>query len=233
MAYDYYNDASCSDYENSAAYLASGDCETMYDGYSPVRSATISVSSGTLVWTRNMGNSTALNCPGSTGPGYYEFDVPVTDINAGTCANNFDNIDGGFSFYNTSVDLASSSSGSSSSTASVGGGGGGLSTGAIAGIAVGAAVVIVAILVLARCHTLTQGTESDGRTGLGGYSSWAPPRILPQTIRRSRTETMELATPRVVQLKLVDEVFSAISEAPLSLSPFDVMHQRNFTVLSV
>ncbi|POM74912.1 TKL/DRK protein kinase [Phytophthora palmivora] len=43
MAYDYFYGDDCTDYENSAAYRASGECETMFDGYSPVRSATILV----------------------------------------------------------------------------------------------------------------------------------------------------------------------------------------------
>ncbi|EGZ28956.1 hypothetical protein PHYSODRAFT_294319 [Phytophthora sojae] len=69
MAYDYYYDTACTDYENSASYRASVDCETLYDGYSPVRSATISISNGVLTWTRNMGSiGSALKCPGSTGP---------------------------------------------------------------------------------------------------------------------------------------------------------------------
>ncbi|KAG7391908.1 hypothetical protein PHYPSEUDO_003114 [Phytophthora pseudosyringae] len=63
MAYDY------TDYENSAAYRASGDCETLFDGYSPVRSATISVTSSGLVWTRNMGPiATTLGCAGAGAP---------------------------------------------------------------------------------------------------------------------------------------------------------------------
>jgi serine/threonine-protein kinase TNNI3K len=147
MAYDYFNDATCTDFENAAAYLASGDCETLYDGYSPFRSATISVSDGVLVWTRNTGNaSTALNCPGSTGTDYYEFDVPIGDISNATCEN-FENIGGGFVFYNTTVETSSSGSSSSTSISS----GASLSGGAIAGIACGAAVVVVFFVVLACC----------------------------------------------------------------------------------
>jgi len=114
MAYDYYYDSECTAYENSASYRFSGDCETLYDGYSPVRSATISTVSGVLVWARNLGStSSALNCPGASGGGYYEFHVPVGDINAGTCKS-FDGIEGGFVFYNNSaVVMTLSNSGSS------------------------------------------------------------------------------------------------------------------------
>ncbi|KAG3027339.1 hypothetical protein PC120_g5466 [Phytophthora cactorum] len=82
MAYDYFYGGDCTDYENSAAYRASGDCETLIDDDSPARSATISVTSSGLVWTRNMGpTATSLGCPGEGAPGYYEFDVPSSDIN--------------------------------------------------------------------------------------------------------------------------------------------------------
>ncbi|KAG3076486.1 hypothetical protein PC128_g7653 [Phytophthora cactorum] len=102
MAYDYFYGGDCTDYENSAAYRASGDCETLIDDDSPARSATISVTSSGLVWTRNMGpTATSLGCPGEGAPGYYEFDVPSSDINTGACKN-FKDIGGGFSFYDTS-----------------------------------------------------------------------------------------------------------------------------------
>ncbi|KAL3666678.1 hypothetical protein V7S43_008307 [Phytophthora oleae] len=148
MAYDYYNNGNCTEYENTASYLATGDCEPLYDNYSPFRSATISISNGVLVWIRNVGNaSTALDCPGSSGPDYYEFDVAISNISDKACQN-FKDISGGFIFYNTSVDL---SSGSSSSVDLGSSTGDGISTGAIAGIAVGAVVVIVAIIVLTCC----------------------------------------------------------------------------------
>ncbi|KAG6971306.1 hypothetical protein JG688_00004474 [Phytophthora aleatoria] len=101
MAYDYFYGDDCTDYESSAAYRASGDCETLIDDDSPARSATISVTSSGLVWTRNMGpTATSLGCPGEGAPGYYEFDVPSSDINTGACKN-FKDIGGGFSFYDT------------------------------------------------------------------------------------------------------------------------------------
>ncbi|KAF1794872.1 hypothetical protein GQ600_27454 [Phytophthora cactorum] len=123
MAYDYYNDGDCSDYENSASYRATGDCETF-------------------------------------GNHYYEFDVAISDISdTGNACKNFDEILGGYIFYNTSVDLAASSSSSSfvvssssstskdsslaasSSSSSPTSNDSTLSTGAIAGVAIGAAVL--------------------------------------------------------------------------------------------
>jgi serine/threonine-protein kinase TNNI3K len=174
VAYDYSYDASCTDYENSAAYRASGDCETMYDPYLLFRSATISISSEGLVWKRNMGSTdSALNCPGSSGPGYYEFDVPMANVNTGAC-NNYENIDGGFVFYNTSAaapvidpsfnagksssssagnDTAGSAhrgsdSGSSSSPVSTESG---LAVGTVVVIVGGVAVLVVTIIVLGCC----------------------------------------------------------------------------------
>ncbi|RAW42338.1 hypothetical protein PC110_g1519 [Phytophthora cactorum] len=174
MAYDYYNDGDCSDYENSASYRATGDCETLYDNYSPFRSATISISNGTLVWTRNIGNaSTALNCPGRSGNHYYEFDVAISDISdTGNACKNFDEILGGYIFYNTSVDLAASSSSSSStskdsslaassSSSSPTSNDSTLSTGAIAGVAIGAAVIMAVIIALVCCIR--------GRRNKGGH----------------------------------------------------------------
>ncbi|KAK1947825.1 Serine/threonine-protein kinase STY17 [Phytophthora citrophthora] len=154
MAYDYYNNDDCTDYENTGAYRASGECEPLYDGYSPFRSATISMKNGVLAWTRNMGNaSAALNCPGPTpNSSYYEFTVAVSNISVKACQN-FKDIEGGFIFYNTSVDL---SSGSSST-------GNGTSTGAIAGIAAGVVVVIVAILLLI-CYLRKRSKRGGGST---------------------------------------------------------------------
>ncbi|KAG7380031.1 hypothetical protein PHYPSEUDO_007843 [Phytophthora pseudosyringae] len=86
MAYDYYFEDNCTDFGNAASYRASGDCEPLYTydkGAGPFRSATISISDTGLVWTRNMGSMDgALDCPGSGGEGYYEFDVSIADINA-------------------------------------------------------------------------------------------------------------------------------------------------------
>ncbi|ETP37757.1 TKL/DRK protein kinase [Phytophthora nicotianae P10297] len=102
MAFDYYWEDDCTNYDNSAAYRAGGDCEAMIVDDKTARSATLSVSSSGLVWTRNMGPiATSLGCPGEGAPGYYEFDVPKSDINTGACKN-FKDIGGAFSFYDIS-----------------------------------------------------------------------------------------------------------------------------------
>ncbi|POM71262.1 TKL protein kinase, partial [Phytophthora palmivora] len=171
MAYDYYNNNDCTDYENSAAYLASGDCEALYDGYSSFRSATISVSNGTLVWKRNMGNtSSGHNCLGSTGLGYYEFDVPIEDISEATCYNVADMV-GGFIFYNTSVTPSSST-------------GSGISGGAIAGIAVGIITVIVGIIALVCAWT--GGVTADSEPSTLGAGLWNDSVIIATRVPRDQ-----------------------------------------------
>ncbi|KAE8972251.1 hypothetical protein PR001_g26663 [Phytophthora rubi] len=171
MAYDYYNNGDCTDYENSASYRASGDCETLYDDYHPVRSATISTLNGVLVWTRNMGPiGSALKCPGATGPEYVEFDVSIADINNNTCKNAFTGIDGEFVFYNMSAasttDISSSDIGESGSTSTSGinpdssASGSGLAIGAVVGIVAGIAVVLVAITA-ASCWLWKRSKRND------------------------------------------------------------------------
>ncbi|KAG7380028.1 hypothetical protein PHYPSEUDO_007840 [Phytophthora pseudosyringae] len=135
MAYDYYFARTLE------TQLRIGDCESLY-GLGPTgeqfRSATISVSDATLVWTRNMGTvDGALNCPGVGGEGYYEFDVRIAEVYTQTCKS-FKYIDGGFIFYNASTTV------SSMSTA--------LGVGTIVGIACGIAVVMVVIIALVCCR---------------------------------------------------------------------------------
>ncbi|KAG2860326.1 hypothetical protein PC113_g8160 [Phytophthora cactorum] len=116
MAADYYNGAHCSTFENSVAHQLTGECEALYDGYSPFRSAIISISDGVLSWKRNEGNTTIkkrgeLGCPGSSGLGYYDFEIPVADINH---CYTVPTMRGAFLFYNTTSEVKSSSSSSGS-----------------------------------------------------------------------------------------------------------------------
>ncbi|EGZ16201.1 hypothetical protein PHYSODRAFT_302529 [Phytophthora sojae] len=121
MSYDYYNNDDCTDFENSASYRANDKCNSLYDGDSPFRSATLTFTSEGLEWRRNMGKvGTALNCPGSSGPGFYQFDVPDANINTDFCMNKFDGISGGFIFYNSSSTITTTSSSSSSSGSDTG-----------------------------------------------------------------------------------------------------------------
>ncbi|KAG3113002.1 hypothetical protein PI125_g7709 [Phytophthora idaei] len=116
MAADYYNGAHCSTFENSVAHQLTGECEALYDGYSPFRSAIISISDGVLSWKRNEGNTKIkkrgeLGCPGSSGLGYYDFEIPVAEINH---CYTVPTMRGAFLFYNTTSEVKSSSSSSGS-----------------------------------------------------------------------------------------------------------------------
>ncbi|KAJ8539045.1 hypothetical protein ON010_g12826 [Phytophthora cinnamomi] len=195
MSYDYYNNDNCTDFENSASYQAGGKCESLYDGYSPFRSATLTFTSDGLAWRRNMGKvGTALNCPGSSGPGFYEFDVLAADINTNYCMNKYTGITGGFIFYNSSAPTTSSSGSdtgnsssssspatksssttgtsssgsgsSSSSTAKLSVSGSGLGVGVIAGIAVGGALVLVLLAVAFVVLRRNRKSESSDSSSL-------------------------------------------------------------------
>ncbi|ETK79904.1 TKL protein kinase, variant [Phytophthora nicotianae CJ01A1] len=123
MAYDYYRGSDCSTYENSVAYQLAGECMTLYDGYSPFGSGTISISDGFVLCMSNKGNtsSSALNCPGASGLDYIDIEIPVSEINR---CYNAPNVDGAFVFYNriSTVESSSSSSGSSITYSSIGSG---------------------------------------------------------------------------------------------------------------
>ncbi|KAG6953831.1 hypothetical protein JG687_00012179 [Phytophthora cactorum] len=169
MAYDYFKGDACTRFGNSASYRISGNCEPLYaykKNEGPYRSAKISVSDTRLVWTRNMGSMDgALNCQGPSGEGYNEFDVPIADINDGTCKN-FHNIPGGFIFYNMSetvVESGSSSTasslqstsgssvGSSNSASSSSAPESGLAAGTTIGLAGSGVVVLVGIIAMVYC----------------------------------------------------------------------------------
>ncbi|ETI49115.1 TKL protein kinase [Phytophthora nicotianae] len=181
MAYDYYFDENCSDFGNAASYRTSGDCEPLFtsgDAKELYRSATVSVSDGNLIWKRNWGSMDgALHCPGSSGEGYYEFDVPMAEINNGICKK-FEGIGGKFAFYNLSEDIdirqdsgsslssssSSSSSGSSSSSIlSSSASDNGLTAGTIIGLACGGVLVLVGSIAILRCICKRRG-KSDTRS---------------------------------------------------------------------
>ncbi|KAG3166859.1 hypothetical protein PI124_g6542 [Phytophthora idaei] len=202
MAADYYNGAHCSTFENSVAHQLTGECEALYDGYSPFRSAIISISDGVLSWKRNEGNTKIkkrgeLGCPGSSGLGYYDFEIPVAEINH---CYTVPTMRGAFLFYNTTSEVKSSSSSSGSVLGGSNAGStmtdptdsdtssgslitessteSGLDVGSIAGIVVGAVVVVVMIACLV-CFLLRRNRSKslDSRSSLrdpilGRGSAW-------------------------------------------------------------
>ncbi|GMF24721.1 unnamed protein product [Phytophthora fragariaefolia] len=225
MAYDYYNNNDCTDFGNSASYQASGDCMSLYDGYSKFRSATVKLTNEGLVWKRNMGDkgasAGALNCPGSSGSGYFEFDVPAAGINTNFCMNKYTDIPGGFIFYNMTATVSESGSGSSIEDVKAPGSGSSsslgtpstpasssLGVGAIAGIAVGATVLMALVVVafamrnrstntdlsslrnplVARGSAFTGGTTGDSEQSSMGPGLWNDDAIVATRIPRDQVK---------------------------------------------